>query len=626
MDQGESRSSDYEDGLDFGWVTHHVVADQSSHFRSTHMASRIDREKVQPECAPLSVLVFLEIRIFPRKFPPGPSAATSECGSVRNHRCLSYGIQESAQTLWKKKRQRPNSRPPRRVDHVHHRKRGHIPCLRLGLVRKSNTHVCHSHLRTFPTVRQARSGSLENAQACQNWASPVPMQVTIVRPSRPGEWEPEKRRRKKGAGEDEEQRFSQKRYRGGLWSSVVGHVAADQKKRHFFSRLIASRPKSTKKKQKSIDSPEADYGLEPTAIDTQIGIPKQFLLHERTQRSAFPFDPRGLLQIRPVVQGIVVDVVDDVLEIQAGERVDQRGLEPGLHPEHLLHELRHRPLRRVALIHHVEDDPLSGRRIGDLGVGRAPLRRRPQRACRVFHVQRVGAQPAAPQPLQRLLGLAALVDARERELQAQPLAGVRAVDMRQPQHAQVQPGDLRELLLRRQLPLRLLRVRLARLVALLLWRLVRVVHGARADLDEGLDAAPCGFLADRDAQLVTAQLVHLILLREARLPAAVEDIIELALGAVGARGQVKDARLGLLARGVGLKEVGVGAGEFVLGRKRGELWELLVDQSQGGREVVGVDVVRQESANVPCRLWISAAPRRRTMRCMLEGIAYLAPR
>jgi hypothetical protein len=55
-------------------------------------------------------------------------------------------------------------------------------------------------------------------------------------------------------------------------------------------------------------------------------------------------------------------------------------------------------------------------------------------------------------------------------------------------------------------------VRLAGLVALLLWCAVRVVYRSCAHLDVRFHASLRSFFADRHAQLVAAQFVHLIFL------------------------------------------------------------------------------------------------------------------
>jgi len=63
-------------------------------------------------------------------------------------------------------------------------------------------------------------------------------------------------------------------------------------------------------------------------------------------------------------------------------------------------------------------------------------------------------------------------------------------------------------------------------------------------------------------------------------------------------GEVEDAGLRGFARGVGLQEVGEGAGGLVFGGEGGELGELLVDEAEGRGEVLGVDVVGEEAADV----------------------------
>ncbi|KAI6875750.1 hypothetical protein KC323_g84 [Hortaea werneckii] len=55
------------------------------------------------------------------------------------------------------------------------------------------------------------------------------------------------------------------------------------------------------------------HGFESAPVQTQVRIPQQFLLHERTQRPAVVLDARRLLEIGPIVKRIVVQIVNHVL-------------------------------------------------------------------------------------------------------------------------------------------------------------------------------------------------------------------------------------------------------------------------------------------------------------------------
>ena len=70
------------------------------------------------------------------------------------------------------------------------------------------------------------------------------------------------------------------------------------------------------------------------------------------------------------------------------------------------------------------------------------------------------------------------------------------------------------------------------LVVFLAGRRVRLVHLPRAELDEALDPPARRLAPDRQRQRERPRLVHLVVLRVARLAAAVEDVVP--LGAVGA--------------------------------------------------------------------------------------------
>ena len=68
--------------------------------------------------------------------------------------------------------------------------------------------------------------------------------------------------------------------------------------------------------------------LEPTPIETEIRIFQQLLLHEGREGSG-PRDVGGGEEIGPGLEDLFVQVVDDVVEVQAREGGDQGSLEAG---------------------------------------------------------------------------------------------------------------------------------------------------------------------------------------------------------------------------------------------------------------------------------------------------------
>jgi hypothetical protein len=177
-------------------------------------------------------------------------------------------------------------------------------------------------------------------------------------------------------------------------------------------------------------------------------------------------------------------------------------------------------LAGVSVIHNVVDGRrLLRRRLLDIPLGRGP-----QRPHGIVDVHRVGPQVLFPQP-PHLLALA-LVHPRHAQRRAQELARVGPVDMGNTQDHQVQAVDLGQVLLGLELPLCLV-VPGLQLVCLLAGRRVGLVDHAGAELLEALDVALCGFAADGHGEGMGSQLVDLVVLGEARLAAAVEDIVEL---------------------------------------------------------------------------------------------------
>jgi hypothetical protein len=59
---------------------------------------------------------------------------------------------------------------------------------------------------------------------------------------------------------------------------------------------------------------EPSVFLKSTSVQTQIRISQQLLLHEGTQGCRLT-NARSLLQLRPRIQRLVVDLVDDMVEI-----------------------------------------------------------------------------------------------------------------------------------------------------------------------------------------------------------------------------------------------------------------------------------------------------------------------
>ena len=146
-------------------------------------------------------------------------------------------------------------------------------------------------------------------------------------------------------------------------------------------------------------------------------------------------------------------------------------------------------------------------------------------------MQRVDAHVAAPEVFEGFglvfaVLVTCLVQTGQSQLRAEPAACVGSINVWEAENAEAQVGSLAELLFGGEFPFRLFGVRLAGLVALLLRRAVRVVDCACAHLDVRFHAALGCLLSDCHAQLVAAQLVHFVFLREARFAAAVEDIVE----------------------------------------------------------------------------------------------------
>lgn len=220
-----------------------------------------------------------------------------------------------------------------------------------------------------------------------------------------------------------------------------------------------------------------------------------------------------------------------MLQVQPCKRIYESILETCLNTENLLDDTCHRSLRRRAFVHHVKYNPVV-RRIRNLIVPRSPFCRCPHCSGGILNMQRVRAKLGTPQPLQCLLRLSTLEDARQRKLCTKPPAGVRTIHMRHSQHAQPQTRYLREIFLSLKFPLRLFGMRFACLIVLLLWCFIRIVYRSGADFDESFDSSLRRFLSNSQAQLIAAKLVYFIFLRESSLSSAVEDIIELPLAAV----------------------------------------------------------------------------------------------
>lgn len=67
--------------------------------------------------------------------------------------------------------------------------------------------------------------------------------------------------------------------------------------------------------------PEPHAILKATPVQTQVIILQELLLHKRCERTRAR-DLRFLQQIRPGIEGFVVDIVDDVVEVDACEGGD----------------------------------------------------------------------------------------------------------------------------------------------------------------------------------------------------------------------------------------------------------------------------------------------------------------
>lgn len=159
-----------------------------------------------------------------------------------------------------------------------------------------------------------------------------------------------------------------------------------------------------------------------------------------------------------------------------------------------------------------------------------PLCACPQTSDDVVDMDRVGSQILFPQPLH--LFAQGLVDTSHAQRGGQKLARVRAVDVRHAEHEQIQAFDLGQVFLGLQLPLCELRPGL-RLVGFFARDGVGLVDHASAALDEAPYLAAGSLLAHGHGEAVRPQFVDLVLLREARLAAAVEDKVKLvAIGAV----------------------------------------------------------------------------------------------
>lgn len=106
---------------------------------------------------------------------------------------------------------------------------------------------------------------------------------------------------------------------------------------------------------------EPNHALEPASIQAQIGISEQLFLHERAEWSSILFDSRILLQIRPVIQRVVIYIINDMLQIETRKSVNQSVLETGLNAKDILHDRGHGALCCVALIDDIKCDALIAR-------------------------------------------------------------------------------------------------------------------------------------------------------------------------------------------------------------------------------------------------------------------------
>lgn len=183
---------------------------------------------------------------------------------------------------------------------------------------------------------------------------------------------------------------------------------------------------------------EPDQLLQPRSVHAQIGILEQLRLHKGRQGPGLRY-PGVLKQASPGAEQLVVDVLHHVVQMDLGKVGDDGALEARLDAEHVADQVRHGPLRRVALVDHVE-----GRRWAHLGrvplclAGRVPFGDLPERARHVVDVHRVGAEVLGPEPLH--LGSEGLVDARHAKGGSYPLGCVRAVHVGETDDNEVESG------------------------------------------------------------------------------------------------------------------------------------------------------------------------------------------
>src|ERR1700722_11542411 len=102
--------------------------------------------------------------------------------------------------------------------------------------------------------------------------------------------------------------------------------------------------------------------LKQAAIQAQIRILKQLLLQKRTQRTG-PCDAPLRQHIRPWLQDILIQIINDMLQIQLGKLADERPLKARFNPKDLRYNARQRSLRRTPSIHDIEHSRPSHRAI-----------------------------------------------------------------------------------------------------------------------------------------------------------------------------------------------------------------------------------------------------------------------